>query len=673
MNGKTANRLAHETSPYLRQHAFNPVDWYPWGDEALGRALQEDKPIFLSIGYSACHWCHVMERESFENTRIADFLNKEFISIKVDREEKPDVDHVYMDAVLAMGSQGGWPLSVFLTPEQKPFFGGTYFPPKTFLEILENVKQAFINNREKLNLSAEELANHLARSEVMKYGLTNPGIEADPQQFMKGVEDLSRKFDPHWGGFDRAPKFPMPSIWRFLLRYSFFFKDESYSRHSLFTLLRMARGGIYDQAGGGFARYSVDGQWFVPHFEKMLYDNGQLLSLFSEAYMLSGNEEIRQVILETVEFLVTELKAQNGGFFSALDADSEGSEGKYYIWTEEAFAETVGPDTPFWAEYFGVTTQGNWEHGANILIRTKGLELISEKFSCDFKAATRILRDVKDRLLKKRMQRVKPGLDDKILAGWNGIILSGLADAYKALLEEKILELALENAYYLIESHLRQGQLFRTSVESSQPVAGYLEDYAFVIQAFNNLYQVTFDESWLTRAKELLEYTLENFFDLKEGFFYYSDKNTKQLIAAKKEIFDHVIPSSNSVMAENLYLLGMIFDEANYIEIARGMVNRMARLIESEPEYASNWGSIYLRMTHPMAEIAIIGQDASHIRDQINRRFHPNKICLGTGSSSELPLLKGRKNIKDNTIYVCYDRTCKLPVHSAKEALELLV
>jgi uncharacterized protein YyaL (SSP411 family) len=670
---KKANRLINESSPYLLQHAYNPVEWYPWSDEALNKAVKEDKPIMVSIGYSACHWCHVMERESFENERIANFLNDHFISVKVDREEKPDVDQVYMDAVQAMGVHGGWPLNVFLTPEQKPFFGGTYFPAQSFYKILENVIRAFKGKREKLNLSAEELANHLSKSEVLKYGLKDYNTGLDKTDLSETVQTISEKFDLNYGGLKRAPKFPMPSIWRFLLRYGHHYKNELYVKHALHTLRRMARGVIYDQAGGGFARYSVDEKWFAPHFEKMLYDNGQLLSLYSEAYIISGNMEFHDVIKETADFLKREMLDANGGFYSALDADSEGAEGKFYTWKEEEFMKIIGEEEEFWADYFGVTKEGNWENGRNILFINKGIDKISEKFNCASAEAKNMLAGIKGRLRDKRSVRTRPGLDDKILAGWNGIAMSGLIDAYNVLHDENMLKMALDNAEYLLNNHIRETQLFRTSKDYCRSVPGYLEDYAFVIQAFIKLYQATFNESWLLKTRELLEYAIENFYDSDESFFFYSDKTTSQLIASKKEIFDNVIPSSNAVMAENLFLMGLLFDQDNYINMAKGMVGRMKKFLMTDLEYSSYWGSVYLMLALPIAEIAIVGENASEIRDEMNERYHPNKIFCGTKFSSDLPLLKGRKNLKDNTIYVCYNKSCKLPVHTAEEALQLLI
>ncbi len=672
MKEKKANRLVHESSPYLLQHAYNPVDWYPWTQEALEKAVKEDKPILVSIGYSACHWCHVMERESFEDVQIAEFLNEHFISIKVDREEKPDVDHVYMDAVQAMGTQGGWPLNVFLTPEQKPFFGGTYFPKQSFYEILKNVQEAFSDKREKLNLSAEQLANHLSKSDVLKFGLTEQNFDIGLKVLATGLTDMSKKFDHNYGGFDKAPKFPMPSIWKFLLRYGHYSSDERYTKHSHFTLKQIARGGIYDQVGGGFARYSVDNKWFVPHFEKMLYDNSQMLSLYAEAYCQTYDGEYKTVIEGTVRFLNEELIDDEGGFYSALDADSEGVEGKFYVWKAEEFKNTVQEDPDFWADFFGIEETGNWENLENILTKHNGLEKISEQFKCNYEEASSLLEQVKLRLLEKRADRIRPGLDDKRLAGWNGMALSGLADAYLALQNSDLLDMALKNGEYLIRHHIDDNEVYRTSIKGKRPILGYLEDYAFIIQAFIKLYQANFDEKWIEMAKKLTVYTINNFFDYKEGFFFYTDKNATQLIATKKEIFDNVIPSSNSIMAENLYLLGLLYDNDEYRDIAERMVNQMKKLITTEPEYASYWASVFLMISVPMAEIAIIGPDMIKIRDKINTRYHPNKIFCGTMSSSQLPLLRARKNLKDNTIYVCFNKSCKLPVHSAEDALEQL-
>ena len=670
---KKANRLIHESSPYLLQHAYNPVDWYPWSDEALEKAAIEDKPILISIGYSACHWCHVMERESFENDRIAGFLNTHFISIKVDREERPDVDQLYMDAVLAMGVQGGWPLNVFLTPEQKPFFGGTYFPPQSFYDILNNVNTAFQSKREKLNLSAEELANHLSKSDVVKYGLLASIPNSGESQLTESMRLMAPKFDLTSGGFNKAPKFPMPSIWKYILRYGHFFEEEPFIDHVIFTLQKMARGGIYDHLGGGFARYSVDDKWFVPHFEKMLYDNGQLLSLYSEAYLFTGNPEFAGILKETAGFLAREMLSPEGGFYSALDADSEGVEGKFYTWQEEEFRKVAGKEPDFWTDYFGLKKDGNWENGLNILTNHKSIGPISEKFNCTAAQASKMLFNLKKDLLEVRSERVRPALDDKILAGWNGIALSGLIDAGQALEDNDLLSLALKNARYLLKHHIHEGCLSRTSSQYNRSIPGCLEDYAFVIQAFIKLYQVLFDESWLKRVKELLDYTIDNFFDSREGFFFYTDKNARPLIASRKELLDNVIPASNSVMAENLFLSGLIFDEEDYTQKATEMTNHMKKLLFAEPEYAANWGSVFLMLNQPFAEIAIIGTDYKEIRDRINKKYHPNKLFCGAKSTSELPLLKGRKNRDRNTIYVCYDKSCKVPVNTAQEALKLLV
>jgi uncharacterized protein YyaL (SSP411 family) len=672
MKEKKANRLIHETSPYLLQHAYNPVDWLPWNQTALEKAVREDKPILVSIGYSACHWCHVMERESFEDQEIAGFLNEHFISIKVDREEKPDVDHVYMDAVQAMGIQGGWPLNVFLTPEQKPFFGGTYFPRQSFMEILHNVHETFSNKREKLDLSAEQLANYLSKSEISKFGLTEHNYDIGLAELSNGLANMSAKFDKIYGGLDKAPKFPMPSVWKLLLRFGHFSGEESYSKHSLFTLKQIAQGGIHDQAGGGFARYSVDNKWFVPHFEKMLYDNGQLLSLYSEAYIITHELEYKRVIEGIVSFLSEELMTKEGGFYSALDADSEGIEGKFYVWKAEEFRLAVEDEPDFWADYFGITENGNWENGENILTDHQGLRKIADKFGCTIEKASTHLDIIRKRLLERRSGRTRPGLDNKLLAGWNGMVLGGLVDSYLALQKNDLLTMALKNGEYLFRHHLEDNKLFRTPLSKKTAILGYLEDYAFVIQAFVKLYQASFDERWILYAKELLNYSIDNFFDDREGFFFYSDKNAMQLIATKKEIFDNVIPSSNSIMAENLYLLGLIYDNDDYTNMAEGMISQMKKMIAAEPEYASYWAGVFLTISQPMAEIAIIGPDLNQIRDSINVKYHPNKIFCGTTTSSQLPLLKNRKNLKDNTIYVCFNKTCKLPVHSADDALELL-
>ena len=675
---KNANHLAGETSPYLLQHAYNPVEWYPWGDVALKKASEENKPIIVSIGYSACHWCHVMERECFENDELATIMNKSFICIKVDREERPDVDAIYMDAIHAMGVQGGWPLNVFLTADAKPFFGGTYFPPPQWKQILINIAEAYKTQQNEILNSAEGFAGHLNISDGKKYNLQTGNGNYEFTDINNLYNKLEKDFDPKRGGTNRAPKFPMPSIYFFLLRYYYLSKNIKALDHVKLTLDQMAQGGIYDQIGGGFCRYSVDGDWFAPHFEKMLYDNGQLISLYSEAYSITGSDRYKQVVYDTIDWLSREMTNEEGAFYSALDADSEGVEGKFYIWSfsewQQALEEIdAGFDKDFLTEYWQISQSGNWEHGSNIMHSEQTESSFAKEKQIDetdFKNANASLKKI---LLTLRAERTRPGLDDKILCSWNGLMLKGLVDAYKAFGEEKFLKAALKNAVF-INNKMRKGdQLWHTYKNGKASIAGFLEDYSFIIDAFIALYQVTFDENWANNAVSLSNYAINNFYDEGECSFYFTDINAEKLIARKKEIFDNVIPSSNSAMAKNLYFLGKITGNTIFGEIATNMMDVMKKLIVSEPSYLSNWANLATSFISPTAEVVIIGSDYLKFSSEINKYYYPHKVMMGAQHKSELPLFQNRE-AKDGktTIYVCYNNTCKLPVFSAEGAIEIL-
>ncbi|WP_128543621.1 thioredoxin domain-containing protein [Larkinella soli] len=671
------NRLAKETSPYLLQHAHNPVDWYAWGPDALQKAADENKPILVSIGYSACHWCHVMERESFENEHVATVMNQNFVCIKVDREERPDVDAIYMDAVQAMGVQGGWPLNVFLMPDARPFYGLTYLPPKQWVNLLNSVRNAFDENYDQLADSAEGFARHLGMSVAEQYYLTDnrPVYTKEALETMYGK--LARSFDSEKGGPRRAPKFPMPANYGFLLRYYQVTKNQEALNHIRLTLDRIALGGIYDQAGGGFARYSVDDQWFAPHFEKMLYDNGQLLTLYSEAYSLIRNELYRKTVFQTVDFLQRELTSPEGGFYSALDADSEGEEGKFYTWTTPELQSVLGDDFTWFAELYHINPNGNWEHGRNILHRTLSDEEFARMQEWNPDQLTRNLATVHRKLMDIRADRIRPGLDDKILCSWNGLMLKGLVTAYRVFGETRFLEMAENNARF-IRNRLTQpgtGRLFhsyKTGPDGAgkATITGYLEDYAAVIDGYLALYQATFQESYVEEADRLTRYAIEGFWDEEDRLFYFTDASGEKLIARKKEVFDNVIPASNSMMAHNLHTLSLLLDRPDYAERLEAMMGRVQKLLEQNADYLTNWASLYALHVTPTAEIAIIGPEALLFREEFDRRFYPNKVLAGTVTESHLPLLENRTPLHGQTaIYVCYNRACQLPVLSVEEAL----
>lgn len=665
------NKLIHTSSPYLKQHAYNPVWWYPWGKEALQRAKDEDRPMIISIGYSACHWCHVMERESFENEEIARVMNDVFVCIKVDREERPDVDQIYMEAIQTMGLQGGWPLNVFAMPDQKPFYGGTYFPPKKWLHILNSISQAFREKRNQLEVSAVEFTKALSVSDSEKYGLLDDGFSANSESLNQMVSSMMDHCDWKEGGLNRAPKFPNPSIWKFLLNANGIAQDKDIHKQIMLTLIKMASGGIYDQIGGGFARYSVDEGWFAPHFEKMLYDNGQLISLYSVAYQVEKDERFKEVVYESIEFVKSELMSSENGFYSALDADSEEEEGSFYIWTADELEQILGKDAAIIMKYYQVEGEGNWERGSNIL-HTKQtpedfaaeLGIVENEFQVTLKAA-------KSRLMAVREKREKPGLDDKILTSWNALMLKGLIDAYHSFGEESFLDLAQKNASFIYENLCIDGALLRNYSSESNGISAYLDDYAFAIDAFLSLYQATFKRQWLDVATELTDYAMEHFYDSTEELFYFTDYKSEQLIARKKEIFDNVIPSSNSAMAQNLYFLGHLLERDVYLKRSENMISKIAPLIKTDPQYLTNWGSLYAFRTKPIIEIAIIGEDFLSFSHELQKHFIPNMVICGSAKSNDLPLLQNRISIHDKTtIYVCFNKSCKLPVHSIDEALE---
>lgn len=670
---KKANRLKNESSPYLLQHAHNPVDWYPWGDEALNRAREEDKPIIVSIGYAACHWCHVMERQSFENPRIAEVMNQHFVCIKVDREERPDVDAVYMDALHAMGLQGGWPLNVFLTPEAKPFYGGTYFQPQQWLNLLRSIATAYSQNREELNTSAEQFATHLNRNNAQLFGLNGNDLQVKEEELEKMYRAFSSHFDKKHGGFSPAPKFPMPVNYLWLLRYIHHTQDKQALKHLNITLTEMAYGGIYDQIGGGFARYSVDEEWLVPHFEKMLYDNGQLVSLYAEAYQATRDSLYHDTVYETIAFVERELMSPEGGFYSSLDADSEGVEGKFYTFTKDELHQILGPEEPLFSKYYHATAAGNFEHGYNILHRRISDEAFAEENELELEVLQDMVQNWKERLMQVRSESVRPALDDKILCSWNALMLKGLADAYYTFGNKHFLSLALKNAGFILQHLYKDGRLFHNYKNGKASIQGFLEDYALLISALIRLYEVTFNEDWLVKAKELTDYTLTNFFDEAEGMFYFTDEQAEKLIARKKELFDNVIPSSNSVMAINLHQLGLYFDEQRYTELSSDMLARMKDLMLKEPTHLSNWAILHYYKLARTAEVAIVGPEAPEMRAEISAFYLPNILLAGTDKSSSLPLLQNREAIGGKTtVYVCYNKTCQLPVHTAAEALEQL-
>ncbi|PZX57710.1 hypothetical protein LV84_01839 [Algoriphagus ratkowskyi] len=670
-----SNRLIHTQSPYLLQHAHNPVDWFPWGAEALEKAKTDNKPILVSIGYSACHWCHVMERESFEDAATAELMNANFVCIKIDREERPDIDNIYMDAVQAMGVQGGWPLNVFLMPNQKPFYGGTYFPNQQWKGLLSNIADAFDKHEDQLAESAEGFGNTLNRKETEKYGISAGNQELDPDELTEIIAKITSQLDPEWGGMNRVPKFPMPTIWSFLLDYALLAKNTELQENVFFTLRKIGMGGIYDQLRGGFARYSVDGEWFAPHFEKMLYDNGQLLELYAKAYQVSGETFFKEKVSETVAWLEAEMLNGEGGFHAAQDADSEGVEGKFYVWKYEELLNLIPDEMPWFSKLYNLKAGGNWEEGVNILFQTISENKIAEDFGMSIDQFQAKLKDVKAQLLEVRNQRIYPGKDDKVLSGWNGLMSAGLIQGYYATGEKSMLNLAIKNLEFLQDKLVVNGVLNRAYKNGSAYTPGFLEDYATVIKASMMAFEATGDARWLDFARSLTDFCIAEFYDETDGFFYFNNPKAEKLIANKKELFDNVIPASNSVMARNLHRLSLFTYEEKYSDLASKMLGGMKELILKEPSFLCNWASLFLEKLVPTAELAIVGNGAIVKASEFQKNYMPNSVLAFSESLTENAAILADKTpdaAGNALIYVCFDHACRKPVSSREEAISQL-
>ncbi len=661
------NALINESSPYLLQHAHNPVNWYPWGEEALEKAAREEKLIIVSIGYSSCHWCHVMEHESFEDSAVARLMNDHFICIKVDREERPDIDHIYMTAVHLLGQQGGWPLNCIALPDGRPIWGGTYFPKAQWMNALSQVNDFHLKNPEKSKQYAERLAEGIAQNSIYQrpetdQSLTKTGLS-------EAVKNWSDKFDFRYGGHQGAPKFPMPVNLEFLLQYGFQQQDLEVLDFVATTLTMMARGGIYDQAGGGFARYSVDAIWKVPHFEKMLYDNAQLIGLYALAYQVFRDENYRRVVDQSVEFIKREMTNKDGSFYSALDADSEGVEGKFYVWNRQELEELLKGDFDLFSEYYNINKTGLWEEGNYILYRTGDPDTFAGEQGLDPEAFKKRVDQWNHILLDARSERVRPGLDDKSLTSWNALMISGLVKSYRATGQASHLEMAISCGNTIRDKLWSKEQvLYRNFKDDRVTIPGFHIDYALTIEASLDLYESTMDSVWLEFARELTETTLEKFYDQASGLFKYSGDDTEILITNHEEIQDNVIPSSNSAMANSLFRLGQVLVKKEYLEISSKMVEQMSTQIGQYPNGFAGWGRLLLKQLHPFYEVAVVGPDAARVLSQIQSAYLPQIVVAATSGESDLPLFKGRYTKDKTHIFVCHDNVCQLPVEDLKDA-----
>jgi hypothetical protein len=675
------NRLAKETSPYLLQHAHNPVDWYPWGDEALEKAKTENKPILVSIGYAACHWCHVMEKESFENEETASLMNQHFVNIKIDREERPDLDHIYMDAVQIMTGSGGWPLNVFLTPDAKPFYGGTYFPPKrafnrsSWVEVLLAVSTAFQKNRDQINSQAENLIEHLLQSN--SFGLPQPGDVEDiltKEKTDEAFQNLMKSADREWGGFGRAPKFPQSFSVQFLLRYYYVTGNQEALQQACLSLNKMIEGGIYDQIGGGFARYSTDTKWLVPHFEKMLYDNALLVSVLSEAYQLTKKEVYQDIIDETIEFVQRELRHTTGGFYSALDADSEGDEGKFYVWQYEEVKKLLGSESEIFCDFFDITENGNWEK-KNILHIKKSLQSFAKERNISIDKLKEVIQKGKSILLEERNKRVKPLLDDKIILSWNALMNSACSKAFEATGKEAYRQLAIDNMQFLLQHfENKQSHHFNHTWTNNQAKNfAFLDGYAFLIQALLHLQEITSNSDWLFKAKKITEYVFENFSDKETDFFFFTDIKQKDVILRKKEVYDGATPSGNATMAYNIHQLSILFGISEWKKKAEKMIASLSNPIVRYPTSFGIWANLLMEMVYDTAEIVVVGKDYSSVAKQVLAEYIPHKVFLASSTScEELPLLAGKPLTNLPLIYLCKAYSCLKPVSEVNQLLGLL-
>ena len=657
------NELSLETSPYLLQHAQNPVHWKAWNEQSLELAQNQQKLIIVSIGYSACHWCHVMEHETFENEEAATTMNQHFISIKVDREERPDIDTLYMKAVQIMSGRGGWPLNAVCLPDGRPVWGGTYFKKDEWIETLEQLQHLYENNPAKMVEYAEKLHQGIESLNLIE---PKPVVDFNIEILEPLVQKWSNSFDDEFGGLARAPKFMMPSNYKFLLRYGFQTQNKDILDFVNLTLTKMAYGGLFDTVDGGFSRYSVDLKWHVPHFEKMLYDNGQLVSLYADAYKLTQNPLYKEVIEKTLNFVSKELLTKEGGFYSALDADSltenqHLEEGAFYVWKKEELQSLLKTDFDLFSNVFNINEFGYWEEQNYVLIQKEPLEDIAQKNNISVKSLAQKKTSWEKLLYQEREKRSKPRLDDKCLTSWNAMMLKGFVDAYKALENENYLNIALQNATFISNFLWKEeGNLHRNYKNGKSTINAFLEDYAHLIQAFIALYQATFNEKWLIDAKQLADYCLEHFFDEQHGFFAFSSDLDEALISKNYETEDNVIPASNSVMAENLYTLSVYFGNQYYQKTAQEMLQKIVPNIDY-PSAFSNWMHLFLNFTAFENELAITGPDALQFSTAINKKYVPHITLAASAKESSLPFLKNRHSENKNLFFLCQNQVCQLP------------
>jgi len=675
------NELLTETSPYLLQHAHNPVHWQPWGEAALKLAKEMDKPILVSIGYSACHWCHVMERESFEIDATAEIMNEHFINIKIDREERPDIDHIYMDAVQAMTGSGGWPLNVFLTPDAKPFYGGTYFPPvkafnrASWTDVLISISDAWKNRRQEMEQQAETLIEHLKKANSFGQIKTAVEIEIDKIGFKKDdcitiTNNLLASADVVEGGFGKAPKFPQTFSINCLLQSAYFLKDEKALVHAEQSLTKMLNGGIYDQLGGGLCRYSTDAEWLAPHFEKMLYDNALFIITLSNAYLLTKKDVYKNAIEHVCSFLFAEMKNNDGGYYAAIDADSEGVEGKFYVWDKKETEKILGENAHLFNSYFDITENGNWEE-KNILRILKPLEDVAKSLNITLPEAEKNISAAKQKLLIERAKRIRPGTDDKILLGWNALLITAFCKAYAALQHDKYKIAAIE-LFDFIEEKFNDGHegYFHTYKNGVAKYPAFLDDYTYLADACIHLQEITAAENYLHKAKEITEYIFKYFEDEESGFFFFTSQFQNDVVVRKVELHDGATPSANAVMAKNLLYLSIVFDNKEWHQKAILMIDSLKAIIVKHPGSFGVWTATAINLAAGINEIAVVCTNVMPALKEVLLQYLPNKILQSNFNKSDMPLFKNREVLEKLSIYLCQNFVCKKPVDTVQALLQ---
>ena len=674
---KHTNHLIQETSPYLLQHAHNPVEWYAWGEVALQKAKTENKPILVSIGYAACHWCHVMERESFENEETAALMNEHFINIKIDREERPDLDHIYMDAVQAISGGGGWPLNVFLLPDGRPFYGGTYYPPvhafnrMSWTELLTAIYDMFSQKRGEVEAQADNLLHHLSSANQFLQSKAVSDDDFDVANLNAISENILKAADTEWGGFGNTPKFPQTFSIQNLLRHYYYTGDEASIKQALLSLDKMIGGGIYDQLGGGFSRYSTDEKWLAPHFEKMLYDNALLVTVLSEAYQLTKKELYARVIRETLGFIQREMTLPGGGWYSALDADSEGVEGKYYTWGKKEINELLGENSSWFCELFNVSEDGNWEH-TNILwlSHNQDWETVAGDITIQNKIAS-----CKQKLFAARQKRIRPLTDDKIILGWNALLITACCKAFAALGDAAFLKMAEDNIRFL-ENNLYQNNTWQHSWKNGKANhVAFLDDYAYLTWAYIQLQEVTGNSDYVVKAKEITDCVLLHFTNPDSPLLYYTPGYQTDIVLKKTEIYDGATPSGNAVMAMTLHYLSLLFDKPEWKQSAEAMLRNVSAALIKYPTSFGVWATAYAEMIQGLNEIIIVGKEAPLRLRELQQYFIANKIiqsCEGIPNGEAFPLLKDRGNEDRTLLFVCRNNICHQPVTNIEAALEWL-